>query len=63
MNCLLKQLEISFLEILGELPKVIGWLGGGEDFLPERFLRMDQNLRGLVDGVAEERVSCHFWRA
>jgi len=58
-NCLLKELAMFFEEgrILG--PKEMGWLGGGEEFLPERDLGWDQYLEGLEESV-EERVSCHF---
>ena len=45
------------VRILG--PKEMGWLGGGEAFLPERDLRRDQYLEGLEESE-EERVSCHF---
>ena len=45
------------VRILG--PKEMGWLGGGEEFLPERDLRRDQYLEGLEESE-EERVSCHF---
>ena len=33
--------------VMVRLPKVMGWLGGWEEFLPERDFRRDQNLDGL----------------
>ena len=42
------------------LLKEMGWLDGGELFLPERDLRRDQNLVGLVLWSDFERISCHF---
>ena len=38
----------------------MGWLEGGELFLPERDLSRDQNLEGFVLWSDLERVSCHF---
>ena len=58
-NCLLKELAMCLEEVRVLGPKEMGWLGGGEDFLPERDLRRDQYLTGFEESE-EERVSCHF---
>ena len=48
-NCLLKELAICFEEVRILGPKEMGWLGGGEEFFPERDLRRDQYLEGLEE--------------
>lgn len=62
VNCLLKEFAMSLEAVWVLFGKEMGWLGGMEFFLPERDLRMDQNLVGFDLWLAEERVSCHFWR-
>jgi len=47
VNCLLKELEMNLGEVWVLGPKEMGWLGGGEERLPDKDLRSDQYLERL----------------
>ena len=66
MNCLQKDWAIRDEEVRVRLVKVMGWLGGWRDDLPERDLRSDQNLEGLFWRFVAWTVSiqdCREWVA
>ena len=60
VNCFVNALAIFCGEVKTLFLKEMGWFAGGELCLPERDLRRDQNLAGLVLWSALERRSCHF---
>ena len=66
MNCLQKDWAIRDEEVRVRFVKVMGWLGGWRDDLPERDLRSDQNLEGLFWRFVAWTVSiqdCREWVA
>ena len=68
VNCLLKRLAMAvcLVQVLvvpsGER-KVMGWLGGGREFLPDGDPSKFQKRFGLVRGETERTFSFHLERA